>query len=105
MTHQNYIIIKSIEEIVKPFFNFEIDDFYGDRGGLPYPKIETLQHLYFKKNGRDRRLNISKIEEQQMLNKIKDLNVGQVELIKIPSFGIYIHIKLETKESYGIFGS
>ena len=29
-----------------------MDDFYGDRGGIPYPDIEDLDILYFKFDGR-----------------------------------------------------
>ena len=45
----NREIINIINEIVNPFFNFEMNDFYGDRGGMPLPKIEELQLLAFKK--------------------------------------------------------
>jgi hypothetical protein len=91
----NHEKISLIEQIVQPYFNFEMDDLYGDRGGLPYPNIEELTHLYFKKNGKDRKLVLSKSEEQLMLDKIKNLNIGEVKLIQIPSFGIYIHVKLD----------
>lgn len=90
----NYEKIRLIEEIVNPFFNFEMDDFYGDRGGILYPKIENLNRFYFKKNGRDHKLVITKDEEQILLDKIKQLNFGSVELIKIPSFGVYIYVQL-----------
>lgn len=91
-THEK---IRIIQEIVKPYFKFEMDDFYGDRGGIPYPKIENLTRLYFKKNGKDRTLVITKGEEQNMLKKIKELGFGSVQLIQIPSFGVYILIDLQ----------
>lgn len=91
----NYEKIRIIDEIVKPYFNFEMDDFYGDRGGIPYPKIEDLHHFYFKKNGKDRKLILTKDKQEEILLKIKELNFGKVEVIKIPSFGIYIHIHIE----------
>jgi len=90
----NYEKIRLIEEIVKPYFNFEMDDFYGDRGGAPYPKIENLDRLYFKKNGRDKKLVLSKLEEQSMIEKIKNLNIGSVEIIKFPYIGIFISVIL-----------
>jgi len=91
----NYEKIRIIQEIVNPFFKFEMDDFYGDRGGIPYPKIENLTKLFFKKNGKDRKLVITKGQEQNILKKIKQLGFGSVELIRIPSFGIYIYIDLQ----------
>ena len=45
----NQEIINIINEIANPFFIFEMNDFYGDRGGIPYPKIEELRLLAFKK--------------------------------------------------------
>jgi hypothetical protein len=90
----NYEKISIIEKIIKPYFKFEMDDFYGDRGGAPYPKIENLTRFYFKKNGRDRKLVLTKEEQQIMLDKIKKLNIGSVEIIKFPFIGIYICVDL-----------
>lgn len=92
----NHEIINLVEEIVQPHFKFEMDDFYGDRGGAPYPKIENLKILYFKKN--DKKLVMTKTEEHSFLDKIKALNVlniDSVEIIKFPYIGhfICIHIK------------
>jgi hypothetical protein len=96
-------IIKLIEQIVHPYFIFEMDDFYGDRGGLPYPMIEELDVLCFKKNGKDKKLAITKDAEQTMIDKIKDLNIGSVELIQIPSFGVYICVKLPSYNDNELF--
>ena len=91
----NHEIINIINEIANPFFIFEMNDFYGDRGGMPYPKIEELQLLAFKKNGKDRKLNLTKEQETLIINKIKDLNIGSVEIVKIRAFGTYIMIDLQ----------
>jgi len=48
----NKELIKLVEKIVKPQFTFHMDDFYGDRGGIPYPDIEDLDILHFKYDGR-----------------------------------------------------
>lgn len=87
--------INLIHEIVLPYFKFEMDDFYGDRGALPYPKIEELQILMFKKKCRDKTLSLSKKEEQLMIEKIKNLNFGSVELDKYPGMGTYICVDME----------
>jgi len=92
----NHQKIALIEQIVNPYFKFEMDDFYGDRGGLPYPKIEELTIFYFKKT-KDNKLFVTK--EEEMIEKIKHLNIGSVELIKIPSFGIYICVTLPIIDS------
>lgn len=93
----NHEIINIINKIANPFFNFEMNDFYGDRGGRPYPKIEELQLLAFKKNGKDRKLNLTKEQETLIINKIKDLNIGSVKIEKIRAFGTYIIINLQEK--------
>ena len=92
----NYEKINLIQEIVQPYFKFEMDDFYGDRGGLPYPKIEQLDKLYFKKIGK----GVNKHDEEILLDKIKNLDIGLVELIKIPSFGVYIYINMKPDKKY-----
>lgn len=72
---------------------FNIDDFYGDKGSCKYPKIEEMDILFFKLNGTDRKIAISKNEETKMVDEITNLNVGLVEFAKIPSFGKYIVIR------------
>lgn len=86
----NYEKIHLIEQIVHPYFNFEMDDFYGDV--LPYPKIEDLDIFYFKRN---KDIVITKYEEEIILNAIAKLNIGSVDFIKIPSLGIYIYINMK----------
>ena len=90
----NHEIINIINKIVNPFFIFEMNDFYGDRG-VPLPKIEELQLLAFKKNGKDKKMNLTKEQETLIINKIKDLNIGSVEIVKIQAFGTYIIINLQ----------
>lgn len=88
----NYQIIQKINEIVNPFWMFEMDDFYGDKGGIPYPKIEELKNIMFKLNGKNRKLMLTVQEEKEMIQKIKNLDIGTVEILKINSLGKYICI-------------
>lgn len=92
----NLEIIKLVEEIVSPYFEFNLADFYGDRGSCEYPKIEELKILFFKLNGRDKKLRINKVDQQKMVDKIKNLNIESVELSYVQSFGRYIIIKTFT---------
>jgi hypothetical protein len=71
-----------------------------------FMEIEAVHHIQklkpspgfiSKKNGRDRKLVITKEEEQIMLDKIKNLNIGSVEIIKFPFIGIYICVDLYDK--------
>jgi len=88
--------INLIHKIVLPYFKFEMDDFYGDRGGRPYPKIEDLNLLYFKKKTRYENgsylPSLTKKDEKVMIEKIKNLNIGKVEYYRISNFGKYIVI-------------
>ena len=61
----NFEIIQSVEEIVCPYFQFNMDDFYGDRGSCKYPKIEDIDIIFFKLNGTDRNLFINKTEQKK----------------------------------------
>jgi len=90
----NYEIIKLVEEIVFPYFEFNMVDMYGDRGSAVYPSIEDINTLYFKKNGKDRKLIINKVEEKAMVEKIKNLNIGTVELVRMTFYGIYIVVNV-----------
>ena len=83
----NIEIIETIEKIVCPYFTFNMDDFYGDKGSCEYPKIEEITTLFFK-----RKLFLSKNKEQEMVDKIKNLNIGTLEISTVQSFGRYIVI-------------
>jgi hypothetical protein len=88
----NYEIIKAIEKIVYPHFEFNIEDFYGDKGSCEYPKIEDLKVLFFKLKTINNKV-ISKIKQQELVNEIINLNIGSVEISTIQSFGRYIVIR------------
>lgn len=85
----NVEIIATVEKIVFPYFTFNMDDFYGDKGSCEYPKIEEISTLFFKLNGK---LSLSKNKQQEMLDKIKNLDIGTLEISKVQSLGIYIVI-------------
>ena len=90
----NIEIIETIEKIVCPYFTFNMDDFYGDKGSCKYPKMEEIATLFFKLNGKNRKLSLSKNKQQEMVDKIKNLNIGTVEFCKVQSLGMYIVIQL-----------
>lgn len=91
----NKEIIKLIEKIVEPKFSFHMDDFYGDRGGIPYPDIEELKILHFKLC---RNSHLSKQEKDELIIKIKNElginNFFDVEIIKYQYLGLFIKIVL-----------
>ena len=87
----NTEIIETVEKIACPYFTFNMDDFYGDKGSCEYPKIEEIVTLFFKLNGKIENY-LSKNKQQEIVDKIKNLNIGTVEICKVQSFGTYIVI-------------
>lgn len=90
----NKQIICEIDKIINPEWKFEMDDFYGDRGGFPYPDIESLNILYWKRKAIEYP-HLTKEEEQEQLELMKEITeIKLVDVIKYPSFGKYIKIEL-----------
>ena len=88
----NHEKIRLINEIVQPYYNFNLEDMYGDKGSSVYPNIEDLTCLFFKKQI----FNIKTNEEQTMIEKIQNLNIGFVETAKIQAIGHYIVVQFDT---------
>jgi hypothetical protein len=88
----NKQIIELIHKIVLPYFKFEMEDFYGDRCGAPYPKIEELNILLFK-----RKNSLPKNDERIMIEKIKNLEIGMVEIVNYSYIGRCIHVDTSVK--------
>ena len=87
----NFEIIAAVEKVVAPHFKFNMVDFYGNRGSCDYPNVEELQTLFFKLDGH--KSVISQNKQKQLVDAVVRLNVGNVELSTVPSFGKYIVIK------------
>ena len=83
----NIEIIEAVEKIVSPYFKFNMDDFYGDKGSCEYPKIEEISTLFFKLA-----LFLSENKQIEMVNEIKNLNIGVLEISSVQSLGRYIVI-------------
>lgn len=67
-------IIDKINKIVNPEWKFEMDDIYGDRGGIPYPSIESLNILHWKRQSRiSDYYPLTKQEEQEQIELIKEI--------------------------------
>jgi len=90
-------IINQIDIILNPEWKFEMDDFYGDRGGIPYPSIESLDVLYWKLNYKLLKNSITSGETKNgLIQMIKDLpEINSVETLKIMGFGKYIKVELK----------
>lgn len=89
-------VIDAVENIVSPWWKHNMDDIYGDRGGIPYPALEELSYLHFKLDSKVK-IQQTKEECEQMLNKIKQLGISQVEIIKIMGIGKFLVIEMTNK--------
>ena len=89
----NKEIIEEISKIVEPYLKFNMDDIYGDRGGIPYPQIEELDILHFKFDGRHNLF--SKQKENELINKIKTLSIGEIDIYKTGGIGKFMVIFLD----------
>ena len=92
----NFEKIKKINEILNPFYTLEINDIYGDRGSCILPKIEELTTLHYKKRSKDikgKPLFISKNDEKILIEKLKELNIGNIDQWYIQSIGRFIVIE------------
>lgn len=94
----NKDIINEISYIVEPYFKFNMNDIYGDRGGFQLPQIEELEILHFKLNQKNHRVIPSKNFQKELVNKINELNISQiskVEIVKYNYIGLFIVIQLD----------
>lgn len=89
----NKAIIEKISKIVEPYMKFNMDDIYGDRGGIPYPQIEKLDILHFKYHSRYN--PISKQKENELIEKINSLHIGEVSTCKINGIGKFMVVQLD----------
>ncbi len=85
-------IIGEISAIVEPHMKFNMDDIYGDRGGIPYPEIESLDTLHFKYVGRT---IICKNKENDLISQVKSLGIGEVQIHKYGGIGKFMVITLD----------
>ena len=88
----NKQIIVEISAIVEPHMKFNMDDIYGDRGGIPYPEIESLDLLHFKYDGKK---IICKNKENDLISQVKSLGIGEVQIHKYGGIGKFMVITLD----------
>jgi len=97
MNSMNTEIIRQVEEIVQPYFEF--NDYYRDANvvGYRYIEIEDMPRLFFKLKSIRPPLG-GKRKQQEFVDKLNSLNIGTVTIETIPYFGRYIIIEVK-KES------
>ena len=90
----NREIIEIVYKIVSPYYKFSLDLQEGRLGSI-YVNIDALTIIFFKliKNG------ISKNIEEDIILKLKELNIGVVDTLKVDSIGKFISIDLNESEN------
>ncbi len=83
-------IINRVINIVSPWWKFNMDGIYGNNS-----VIEELTHIYFEANDKVKAQTTEECDF--MLAQLKELNIGQVEIIKFEGIGKFISIELTCK--------
>lgn len=88
MSKSNQQIINEISKIVNPYMKFNLEDIYN----TPYPDIDNLTFLHFKycKNN-----YINKCMENELLEKINSLGIGNAKIITCGGIGKFMIITLD----------
>lgn len=86
----NKEIIDEISKIVEQYMKFNINDLFGDGYGIP--QIEELDKLYFKYDTKN--IKITKQKENELIEKVKELHVGEVNTWKINGIGKFMVVEL-----------
>lgn len=86
--------INLIHSVVAPHFNFDLS-IYGDMFS-PIPKIEELNDLFFKREGKlNKYKKLSEFELENLISNINDLNIGDASFIKMNGVGQFICVRLK----------
>lgn len=91
----NTEIVELVNKILHPYYEFNLEDIYGDRGSCIIPNVNDVNELYFKRKSRDHKyriLSLCKKNENELVNKVKELNVGDVDTFNIMAIGKFIRI-------------
>ncbi len=76
-------LVNEINQIVEPWWKFNMEDIYGDRGSSKYPAIENLTLLYWKLDGH-KKSQLSKNKQNNVLNQVNNLLVKKIlNLVKL----------------------
>ena len=92
----NFEIIKSVEQLASPYFIFEKEKIFSPFGGIMTDKeILDTNILHFTKNSK---IQLPENKKQEIINNIKNLDIGTVEYLRVSWFGYLINITPKDKE-------
>jgi hypothetical protein len=89
----NFEIIKSVEQFASPYFKFEKEKIFSAFGGIMTDKeILDTNMLFFTRNSK---IPLPENKKQEILNNIKNLDIGTVEYIRVSWLGYLIEVTLK----------
>ena len=86
-------IINTVNNILQPHFH-QVDDPYSDTPVTNIEKIIGYTRLFWKLNGINKRL-ISANKQNELLEMVKQLNLGKTELCSLSGIGKYLVLDLQ----------
>jgi hypothetical protein len=91
----NFEIINCVELLVSPYFQFEKERVFSAFGGiLTDEEIQKANALHFKRNSK---IQLPENKKQEIINNIKNLDIGTVEYIRVTWLGYLIEVTLKDK--------
>ena len=91
----NFEIINCVELLASPYFQFEKERVFLAFGGiLTDEEIQKANMLHFKRNSK---IPLSENKKQEIINNIKNLDIGTVEYIRVSWLGNLIEVTLKDK--------
>lgn len=91
----NFEIINSVELLASPYFQFEKERAFSAFGGiLTDEDIQKTNVLHFKRNSK---IPLLENKKQEIINNIKNLDIGTVEYIRVSWLGYLIEVTLKDK--------
>lgn len=86
-------IINTVNNILQPHF-YLVDDIYNDIPITNFEEIIGNHTLFWKLNGKNKKL-INANKQNELLEMVKQLNVGKAELCSFSGLGKYLLLNLQ----------
>jgi hypothetical protein len=95
----NFEIIKNVEQLAHPYFQFEKENVFSAMLGglLTNEQIENTNVLHFKRNSKK---PLSENKKQEIINNIKNLDIGTVEYVRVSWYGYLLNIYPKDKQVF-----
>jgi hypothetical protein len=85
-------LINTVNNILQPHF-YLVDDPYSNTTVTNFEQLIGCNRLFWKLNGKNKRL-ISANKQNELLEMVKQLNLGKVELFSCIGLGKYLILEL-----------